>query len=302
MHAGRIAVVIGLLGLAACASGGGASSAQPPAPVTSSPSGQPLPSGPPPTSATGIPRPDHVVVVVMENHAYSGILGSGSAPYLTGLAARGASFTQSFAVAHPSQPNYLALFSGSAQGITDDSCPHTFSGPNLGQELIAAGKSFAGFSESMPSDGYTGCSSGDYARKHNPWVNFTTVPPSSNLTFNRFPGDYAQLPTVSFVIPNLCDDMHNCPVATGDTWLRDHIDGYARWARTHKSLLVVTWDEDDNGHDNRIPTIVVGDGVKIGTFSEKISHYNVLRTIEDMYRLPHAGASASATPITDIWQ
>lgn len=301
MRAGRIAVVMGLLGLVACASGGGTTSPGPPAPVTSTPSGQPSASVPPP-AATGLPRPDHVVVVVMENHAYSDIVGRRSAPYLNGLAAQGASFTQSFAVAHPSEPNYLALFSGSVQGVTDDSCPHTFSGANLGRELIAAGKSFAGYSESMPSDGYTGCSSGTYARKHNPWVNFTNVAPSSNLTFSRFPADYARLPTVSFVIPNLCDDMHNCPVATGDTWLRDNIDGYARWARSNKSLLVVTWDEDDNGHDNRIPTIVVGDGVKTGSFSEKINHYDVLRTIEDMYGVPRAGASASATPITDIWR
>src|SRR6185312_16064435 len=95
----------------------------------------------------------------------------------------GVYFTNSFAITHPSQPNYLALFSGSTQGITDDSCPHTFSANNLGNELRSAGLSFTGYSESMPSNGYTGCTSGSYARKHSPWVNFSDLPTSTNLTF-----------------------------------------------------------------------------------------------------------------------
>jgi phosphatidylinositol-3-phosphatase len=157
-------------------------------------------------------------------------------------------------VTHPSQPNYLALFSGSTQGIISDSCPHTFSTANLGQELIGAGLGFAGYSESMPSAGYPGCTSGTYARKHNPWVNFTNVPSADNLTFAAFPSNFASLPTLSFVVPNLQDDMHDGTVAQGDTWLHNNIDGYAQWAKTHNSLLVVTWDEDDNSSANHIPT------------------------------------------------
>src|SRR6476660_718004 len=183
-------------------------------------------------TANGVPRPDHVVVVVEENHAYNSIIGSSSAPYINSLAGQGALFTQSYGVTHPSEPNYLALFSGSTQGLTDDSCPHTYSTANLGQELTAAGLSFTGYSESMPSNGYTGCSSGSYYRKHNPWVNFTNVPASSNLTFASFPTTYSSLPTVSFVIPNQLDDMHDGSVSTGDTWLKSHLDGYAQWAKT----------------------------------------------------------------------
>ncbi|CAO5251014.1 Phosphatidylinositol-3-phosphatase [Frankia sp. AgKG'84/4] len=253
-------------------------------------------------AAGGVPARDHVVVVVMENHSYSQIIGSSSAPYLNSLAGQGASFNHSSGVTHPSEPNYLALFSGSTQGITDDSCPHTFSTANLGQELIGAARTFTGYSESMPSDGYTGCTSGNYARKHNPWVNFSNVPSADNLRFSRFPTNYATLPTVSFVVPNQCNDMHNCSIATGDTWLKNNIDAYAQWAKTHNSILVLTFDEDDSGHSNNIPTIIVGSGVKTGTFTETINHYNVLRTIEDMYALPYAGNSATATPITDIWQ
>ncbi len=296
MRIRRIAVLFGLLALAACSSSGIGS-----APATTAPATTAGASASATTVGSSLPHPAHIVVVVLENHAYSEVVGSASAPYISGLAAHGASFARSFAVAHPSEPNYLALFSGSTQGLTDDSCPHRFPGANLGQELMGARRSFVGYSEGMPADGYPGCASGLYARKHNPWVNFASVPASSNLTLRHFPTDYSMLPTVSFVIPNLCDDMHNCPVSTGDTWLRSHLDGYARWAQTHASLLVLTWDEDDNSHSNQIPTVIVGAHVKTGTVTERITHYSVLRTIEDMYDLPHAGASATAAPIADIW-
>jgi hypothetical protein len=257
----------------------------------------------PPARTGGVPTPDHVVVVVLENHAFGGVVGGSSAPYLTSLAHSGASFSQSFAVVHPSEPNYLALFSGSTQGVTDDSCPHTFSGANLGSELTGAGLSFAGYSESMPSDGFTGCGSGEYARKHNPWADFTNVAASSNLAYGQhFPSDFARLPSVSFVIPNLCDDMHDCGIGTGDTWLKNNLDAYKQWAMTHNSLLVVTFDEDDSSQNNRIPTIFTGQHVKPGNYPEHIDHYSVLRTLEDGFALPCTGNACTATPITDVWQ
>lgn len=253
------------------------------------------------TIASSVPRPDHVVVVLEENHSYSDVIGNSSAPYLNSLAAGGASFTRSFGVTHPSEPNYLALFSGSTHSLTSDSCPHSYTTQNLGSELITAGDSFTGYSESMPSDGYTGCTSGAYARKHNPWVNFTKdVPASSNRRFSEFPTDFTTLPTVSFVIPNLNDDMHNGTVSAGDSWLQSNLSAYAAWARTHNSLLIVTWDEDDNSSNNQIPTIFYGQHVKTGTYSESIKHYNVLRTLEDAYGLPPVGTKSAA--ITDCWQ
>jgi hypothetical protein len=256
---------------------------------------------PPAAVSTTVPRPDHVVVVVLENHSYADVIGNSAAPYLNSLASGGASFSQSYGITHPSEPNYLALFSGSTQGLLDDSCPHTYSGANLGSELIATQLTFRGYSESMPSNGYTGCTSGTYARKHNPWVNFSNVPAASNLTFSSFPSDFTTLPTISFVIPNLQDDMHDGTVSQGDTWLQQHIDSYAQWAKTHNSLLVLTWDEDDNSANNQVPTVFVGAAVKPGSYPETINHYNVLRTLEDAYGLPYAGASSTATPITDVW-
>jgi phospholipase C len=256
----------------------------------------------------GVPTPAHIVVVMEENHAYNEIIGSSSAPYINSLANSGALFTQSFAITHPSEPNYLAIFSGSTQGITDDSCPHTFGPPDLGGELIAAGDTFGGYSESMPSVGFTGCTypkggKALYFRKHNPWVNFTDVPSSDNLPFTSFPSsaNFSSLPTISFVVPNINNDMHNGTIAQGDTWLQTHIDAYAQWAKLNNSLLIVTWDEDDGSQNNQIPTIFVGQHVKVGQYSEHINHYNILRTLEDAYGLPYANNSATATPITDCW-
>jgi hypothetical protein len=248
-----------------------------------------------------LPRPDHVVIVVLENHAYGEVIQNSKAPYISSLATSGATLTQSFAVTHPSEPNYLALYSGSTQGLTSDSCPHTYSSANLGQELLAARKTFIGYSESMPSDGYTGCTSGRYARKHNPWVNFTNVPASANLRYTRFPTDFTQLPTVSFVIPNLCNDMHDCSVSTGDTWMRNNLDGYVQWAKTHNSVLLLTFDEDDYSASNRIPTLLVGQPVKPGSYSTRVTHYGILRTLLDMYALPCVGNACGATPLTTIW-
>ncbi|HZR28020.1 MAG TPA: alkaline phosphatase family protein [Terriglobales bacterium] len=256
----------------------------------------------PQTNVFGIIPPDHVVVVMEENHSFAEIIGSSSAPYINGLAQQGALFTQSFAVEHPSQPNYLDLFSGSNQGVTDDSCPHTFSTENLGSELTAAGQSFTGFSEDLPSAGSTVCTSGAYARKHSPWINFTNVATTANQPFTGFPTDFSTLPTLSFVIPNLNDDMHDGTIAQGDTWLQQHIDSYVQFAKTHNSLLIVTWDEDDNSASNQIATIFVGPMVKQGQFSETINHFNVLRTLEDLYGLTHVGSAATATPISDVWK
>jgi phosphatidylinositol-3-phosphatase len=255
-------------------------------------------------AAGSVPTPAHTVVVMMENHAYSQVIGSSSAPYINSLKSGGALLSSSYAITHPSQPNYFAIFSGSTQGITDDSCytPGFSSAPNLASEVAAAGKSWASYNETLPSQGSTTCSSGKYARKHNPWFGFSNVPTSSAKTFAQFPTDFTTLPTVSFVTPNLCSDMHDCSVSTGDTWLKNNLGAYATWAKTHNSVLIVTFDEDNSLSGNRIPTVLYGQPVAAGsTSSTKYTHYNVLRTIEDMYGTSHAGNAASAADITGIW-
>ncbi|HEV2885704.1 MAG TPA: alkaline phosphatase family protein [Jatrophihabitans sp.] len=238
---------------------------------------------------------------MIENHAYTDIIGRQSAPFLNSLAARGALLTRFYATTHPSQPNYLAMFSGSTQGLTSNSCPHRYTGPNLAGALLAAGLSFTGYSEDLPAAGFTGCSSGSYARKHNPWVNFTALPSSVNQPLTAFPTDLSRLPTVSFVVPNLDNDMHDGSVAQGDRWLTAHLGEYAEWSTTHNSLLIVTADEDDSNHDNRIATILAGAHVKPGRYSARSDHYGLLRTLLAAYRLAPFGAAAQARPLTGIW-
>jgi acid phosphatase len=258
----------------------------------------------PQATAQSIPTPAHVVVVVEENHSSAAVIGNKSAPFMNQLAANGAVMTQAYAEAHPSEPNYLALFAGDTFGLNSDACPVNAGGaPNLGAELLAAGHTFAGFSEDLPATGSPVCTAGKYARKHVPWANFTNVPPETSVSFAAFNArtDYASLPTVSFVIPNLDNDMHDGTIAQADTWLATNLARYANWAVANNSLLIVTWDEDDNGANNQIPTMVYGAHVRPGSYAEPISHYNVLSTIEEMYGLPKTGLAANAPAIADIW-
>lgn len=255
--------------------------------------------------STILPKIDHIVIVVEENRSQKQIANNPSAPYINSLMKQGANFTNYHAIEHPSQPNYLDLFSGSNQGVTNDRVPKTrFSTENLGSELLSKHYSFTGYSEDMPSIGFNGASTerGGYARKHNPWVNFTNIPKSANQPLKNFPADYSKLPAVSFIIPDLNHDMHDGTIKEGDQWLKAHFDSYVQWAKEHNSLLVVTWDEDDGSRINNIPTFFVGPMVKTGKYDMHENHFNLLRTIEDIYGLTHAGEAAASEPIANIWK
>jgi acid phosphatase len=271
---------------------------------------------------TKIPKPDHVVIIVEENHSYNAIIGSQNAPYINQLAKEGALFTQSFAVTHPSQPNYLALFSGSTQGVAGDEClkdKTPFTTNNLGASLIKAGYTFKGYSETMPQAGFLECDYEqipfyDYARKHTPWVNWqgnerNGLATSSNQPLTSFPTDFNKLPTVSFIIPNEANDMHNtniggdtATIERADQWFREHLSQYVDWAKTHNSLLIFTFDEDNSSTPaNHIATFFLGQMVQPGVYNDSINHYTVLRTLEAMYQLPNSG-DAQAKPISNIWK
>lgn len=275
------------------------------------------------------PRYDHVVIVIEENRADTQIIGDlVNAPYLNSLASNGVILGSIFAIEHPSQPNYLQLFSGSNQGVLDDNLPPNFSTtptgtypfttPNLGAEIIAAGFTFAGYCEELESAGATDWADYDphsathpgitYRRKHNPWANWVAkaLPlPANQLTgtvnraFTQFPTNFNLLPTVSFVVPNQLHDMHDGSRKQGDDWLAANLNAYAVWARTNNSLLIVTWDEDDYNQDNEIPTVLYGANLRNGTVTPGTwTLHNLLRTIEDMYgSTNHAGAAAQVRSI-----
>jgi phosphatidylinositol-3-phosphatase len=277
-----------------------------------------------------LPVYDHVLIVIEENKDYDEIIGSANAPYINNvLRKEGAIFTKFYGEEHHSQGNYFFLFSGSDQNVGyDDVVPKTpINATNLGEELIRTGHSFEGYSEDLPDVDRTVDRAGLYARKHVPWVSFANLKngktaDSSNLRFSQeFPANFSSLPTVCFVIPNLVNDMHDGRTASavhaGDDWLKSHIDAYYQWAKTHNSLLILTFDEDNNrwarggltdpaanGDRNRTVTIFAGAHIKPGEYAEGtgITHVNVLRTLEAMYGLNRSGqqsAKAVAAGIRD---
>ncbi len=255
--------------------------------------------------AEHLPRPDHVVVVIEENRGYSQILNmEHAASTINTLAQRGMLFTQSYGVTHPSQPNYLALFSGSTQDVTSNVCGYSFSSDTLASALLDRGLSFASYAEDLPVAGSLECMAGSYQRKHNPVSNWqgTRLPASMNLRFADFPQDFSKLPRVAFVIPNQDNDMHDGSFESADAWLKTHITPYVDWAFKHNSLLILTWDEDNGREDNRVVTLLVGPMVKQGSSEQRIDHYSVLRTLLDFYKLPAVGASREAQPIRNIWK
>jgi hypothetical protein len=317
----------------------------------------PVPEAGPTVRPAHLPTYDHIVIVVEENKDYEEVIGNASAPYInTVLKAEGANFTRMYGEEHYSQGNYFWLFSGSDQSVGfRDQVPTTlFKATNLGEQLITKCKptkphtqclSFKGYAESLPSIGSTvdavqkeNCNQDCtiYGRKHVPWISFANVPDgmtaetSSNLRFEDFPKDFSKLPTVAFVIPNLENDMHNGTVVSemvrrGDDWLRARIDPYYQWAKAHNSLLILTFDENnDKGRyvgltnpmvgvtdeytkdlQNRTVTIFAGAHIKPGDYDEPpagITHVNILRTIEAMYGLSRSGAqqpNAAAGGIRD---
>jgi phosphatidylinositol-3-phosphatase len=262
-----------------------------------------------------LPKPDHIVIAIMENHAYGQIIGSDAAPFINALAngEHTALFSQSFGLGHPSQPNYLKLFSGNDQGVTDDELPavNPFYTPNLARQLMDSGLSFVIYSEDLPEVGFNGPNSGEYVRKHNPLSNWMgtgeqQVPASGNQPFTAFPvNDFTLLPDVCFVVPNQVHNMHNGidpdRIISGDSWVSNNLNSYIQWANTHNSLFILTWDEDNYASGNHIVTMFSGQIVKPGEYTDSICHYHILRTIEDMYGLPYAGNAAASSPVLSCW-
>lgn len=258
-----------------------------------------------PLHAEPLPRPDHVLIVIEENRGFKQMMNPlHRDSYLHALVKRGMLLTQSHGVAHPSQPNYLALFSGSTQGITSNTCPNSFSSDNLATALIERGYSFVSYAEGLLKAGDLGCEAGAYQRKHNPVSNWqgTRLPAHLNQPFTEFPTDFSKLPTVALVVPNQENDMHDGSFAAADDWLKQHIEPYVQWAMQHNSLLILTWDEDDYRQNNHIVTLLVGSMVKAGQHAPPINHYHVLRTVLDFYGATPMGESQRVEPISGVWQ
>jgi hypothetical protein len=241
----------------------------------------------------------------MENRSYSQIIGSSSAPYIN-LLARGCGLAANYtAVSHPSLPNYIAATSGGTRGITDDNPPSSH--PLAVTSIFQQASSARSYEEGMPSS----CdltSSGEYAVKHNPEAYFTptrTACKASDVPLGTTSSgafskaiNTGKLPAFSFVTPNLCDDMHDCSIQTGDRWLKTWVPTITASPsyRAGNTVLFITWDEDDGSSGNHVATIVVSPYTTPGTRSETpFTHYSLLRTAEELLAIrSHLGRAASA--------
>lgn len=244
---------------------------------------------------TRSPHYDHVVWILLENAGY-GVVDSPSAPYLDHLASLCGLATNDLAIGHPSLPNYLALTSGSTHGVTDDGEPseHPISGASLFSELDGDWRSLE---ESMPHacDRVT---SGQYAARHNPAVYYIALRAACRHDDVPMTLPLALGARFTFITPNICDDMHSCPVASGDAWLSRIVPLIldTKQYRAGSLVLFITFDENDAGPTNRVPTYVVAPSVPSAErVTVAYTHYSLLRTTESLLHVPLLGAARQAS-------
>jgi hypothetical protein len=241
-----------------------------------------------------------VVLILLENHEYGQIVGNAHAPYINRtFIPRGRLFTRYYAVAHPSLPNYLALTSGSPDGCTSDACPPNVGTLNIFKQLKRNRMTWSGYAASMPRD-CARTDSGRYARRHNPAVYYTDIyPKPCTVKDVPYPRKLPKrLADFTFVTPNLCEDMHSCPVSAGDKWLSAHVPGFLK----RGAIVVIVFDEGTSGlgGGGHVMCAEVGPGIKAGTKDRtRFDHYGLLAGIErhfGLHRLQRA-ATHRAVPL-----
>ena len=260
-------------------------------------------------ASAGVPIASHVFIVVEENHSYSQVVGNASMPYLNMLINNYGLATQYFANGHPSLPNYLWLTSGSNDGITTDVCPATVTQDNVVRHLDAAGVSWKAYEEDLPSVGYLGCSSGNYAARHDPFVYFSDVKNSSTdqkkiVPFTQFAIDLANdsFPRYSFITPNLCNDAHDCSLSVADAWLNTNIAPLLNtnmFQSGGDAVLIIVFDEgtDSTNGGGQVAWMIAGPKIKQGYRSTTFyQHQNTLRLMLEVLGVttfPQGAATAS---------
>jgi phosphatidylinositol-3-phosphatase len=261
------------------------------------------------TAAAPVPAFDHVVVIVFENKESSSVLGNRAAPTFNTYGRRYATLTRYYGVTHPSLPNYLALVSGSTQGVTITCTSCIFDAKSLADTIEASGRTWKTYAEGLPAPGFLGPFKGRYAKKHNPFAYFRSIAedPARRarlVPLSRLGPDIraGALPSFSLVVPDLCHSMHDCSVSVGDTWLRGQVGKFLKLPNT---VVFVIFDEGSSnirggGHT---AALALGKAVRLGSRSTALTgHYGILRTIEQAWGLPLLGRSAHVAPITGIWR
>jgi acid phosphatase len=263
-----------------------------------------------PTSGR-LPNFSHVFVIMFENHEYGDVIGNTAAPYFNELAHTYGIGTSYDGIVHPSLPNYMALTGGHTV-FTSDCQGCTTAAPSIADQVEQSGRTWRAYMETMPAPCTTSDFAG-YAQKHDPFVHYTAIVnnatrcaahviPKTPLLGHLASGDIA---SYTWITPNLCNDMHDCPVATGDAWLKKYVTAILAspaWDAT--SVIFVTFDEGESsvGGGGRIPLIVISPRTRAGTVvSNPYNHYNLLATIEQAWGLARLGHAAGATVMAEFF-
>jgi|tagenome__1003787_1003787.scaffolds.fasta_scaffold20981226_6 hypothetical protein len=296
-----VAVLAGLIALNASNAEQHGSAAQSRAPQRSRP----------PSASVGITK---VLVVIEENHSYEQM--KSGMPFLSGLSDKYGYARHWKAITHPSEPNYLAIAGGSTFGIADDQAPSAHyseigNAHSVFDQALDAGRTAATYAESMPENCHVwdypdrAVGSPLYAVRHNPWVYFQgsrAACTSHDLPLSSFRGDAVRnaLPNVGFLIPNLCNDAHNCGLAAADQWLSDQLGPVLASAdfRTGKLVVVVTADEDDKHSGNTVLTSVLTPRLSGKVVDRSLTHYSLTRFIADVLGVSPLGRGATAPDMT----
>jgi hypothetical protein len=288
-----------------------------PSPTASAaPSPSPTPSPSPSPTATSAPLPNfgHVFVILMENEEQTSIIGNSSAPYINGLANQYGQASNYTAVSHPSEPNYLALWSGSTQGVTDDGVYNFSSGSTVADQIAASGRTWHVAAQNVPLGCYTGATAsagedgaGTYARKHEPAISWTSVSgnPTRCANITDFTHFDPNLGDFWFIVPNLCNDMHDCSIATGDTFLKSFMPTILNSSAFANSVIILTWDEGTTttGGGGKVATIVISPlGKTAFVSSTSHNHYSLLHTIESAWGLPCLATTCTANDLREFFK
>lgn len=264
----------------------------------------------------------HVFVVVLENHGLKDTIGNAAMPAINRLARQYGYASNYTGVAHPSLPNYVAMIAGSTMNLTSDDPAQRFAGDNLALQLTRAGLSWRGYMQALPRDGSVADYAGTYGKKHNPFMLSSGVlaDPAQLANVRTLAAlgpdlDAGRAPNFSFIVPDVCNDMHGAPECRGraqldragdafvDAWTR-RIMASPNWKAG--SAIVVTFDEgsggDTLGGGGRIATIVVTPGGPRGVVSQvAYNHYSLLRTLEEGFGLALLRGAKTAAPMTDLF-
>jgi hypothetical protein len=260
-----------------------------------------------------VPAFRHAYVIVFENKSLEQFLASpDQAPTFFSLRQRYASLDAYQGVAHPSQPNYIAMIAGSTLGIHNNE-PMDVQGETILDQLEAAGRDWRVYAENIPPGCFAGTfstggrdGSGTYARKHDPAISLDAIreSPARCAKIQDFSSFDPAAADLELIIPNLCNDGHDCSLQKADAWLKGFMPKLmASPAYQDGGVIFTLFEESDGTASNIVPSMVISNDVKPGTTSLiPHSHYSLLRTLQESWGLPCLAGSCAANTLGEVFQ